>query len=159
MDSLFQTDQNKSSLGGVYPQGESGFTLIEVMVVITILAILAVLVVPRFVGRTDDARIVAAKVQIKNIEEALHLYKLDNGIYPTTDQGVDALFAKPSIGEIPTHWREGGYLPKVPLDTWGHKYIYLSPGSHGDFDLSSYGADGEAGGEGKHADIENWNLE
>jgi len=138
---------------------EKGFTLIEVMVVITILAILAVLVVPRFVGRTDDARIVAAKVQIKNIEEGLHLYKLDNGVYPTTDQGIDALVSKPNVGEIPRHWREGGYLPKTPTDTWGRKYIYLSPGTHGDFDLSSYGADGEAGGEGKSADIENWNLE
>lgn len=138
---------------------ERGFTLIEVMVVITILAILAILVAPKFVGRTDDAKMVAAKVQIRNIEEGLHLYKLDNGVYPTTDQGIDALAVKPTIGEIPTRWREGGYFPKVPLDPWSHKYVYLSPGSHGDFDLASYGADGESGGEGKNADIEGWNLE
>ncbi len=138
---------------------ERGFTLIEVMVVITILAILAILVVPKFVGRTDDAKIVAAKVQIRHIEEGLHLYKLDSGVYPTTDQGIDALVVKPTIGEIPNRWREGGYLPKTPMDPWSHKYVYLSPGSHGDFDLASYGADGESGGEGKNADIEGWNLE
>ncbi len=136
-----------------------GFTLIEVMVVITILAILAALVVPKFVGQADDARIVAAKVQIKNIEGGLALYKLDNGIYPSTDQGLDALVQQPTIGEIPTHWRAGGYLPKVPLDPWSHKYVYFSPGTHGDYDLLSYGADGESGGEGKNADIENWSLE
>jgi len=140
-------------------RGEKGFTLIEVMVVITILAILATLVIPRFMGRTDDARIVAAKVQIKNIEEGLHLYKLDSGNYPTTDQGLEALVAKPNIGEIPKKWREGGYIQKVPTDSWGNKFIYLSPGSHGDFDLSSHGADGETGGEGKNADIEGWNID
>ncbi|MBI3598671.1 MAG: type II secretion system major pseudopilin GspG [Nitrospirae bacterium] len=156
---MFYTDQNQSPIRGLRSQGEKGFTLIEVMVVVTILAILAILVVPKFVGRTDDARIVATKVQIRNIEEGLHFYKLDNGVYPTTDQGLDALVAQPTIGDIPGHWREGGYLAKIPSDQWSHKYVYLSPGSHGDFDLSSYGADGEAGGEGKNADIENWNLE
>jgi len=166
MDCLLRTDHEGLSGANQSPrgnrpslQGEKGFTLIEVMVVITILAILATLVVPRFMGRTDDARIVAAKVQIKNVEEGLHLYKLDSGVYPTTDQGVDALVTKPTIGDIPSRWREGGYLGKVPLDPWGNKYVYLSPGSHGDFDLSSYGADKEAGGEGKNADIEGWNLE
>lgn len=138
---------------------QSGFTLIEIMVVITILAILAVLVVPRLVGRTDDAKRVAAKVQIKNIEQGLQLYKLDSGSYPTTEQGIDALVQKPTVGEIPKNWREGGYLPKIPDDPWGNKYVYLSPGTHGEYDLVSYGADGEAGGEGKNVDIESWNLE
>jgi general secretion pathway protein G len=137
----------------------NGFTLIEVMVVITILAILAALVVPKFVGQADDARVVAAKVQIKNIEGGLALYKLDSGNYPTTDQGLEALVEKPTIGAVPPRWRPGGYLPKVPLDQWSHKYIYFSPGTHGDYDLLSYGADGESGGEGKNSDIANWDLD
>ncbi|MFQ5780781.1 MAG: type II secretion system major pseudopilin GspG [Nitrospiria bacterium] len=138
---------------------ERGLTLIEIMVVVTILAILAALVVPKLVGRTDQARRVAAKVQIKNIEGALQMYKLDNGFYPSTSQGLDALVEKPNIGEIPKNWKEGGYLPKVPKDSWGNPYAYLSPGRHGDYDLVSYGSDGELGGEGKSADIESWDLE
>ncbi len=136
----------------------SGFTLIEVMVVVTILAILAILVVPKIVGRTDDARRTAAVVEIKNLEEALHLYKLDNSFYPTTEQGLEALVTKPSVSPIPERWRSGGYVAKVPKDPWSHPYAYLSPGSHDDFDLVSYGADGERGGEGKDADLENWDL-
>lgn len=137
----------------------AGFTLIEIMVVVTILAILSVLVVPKLVGRTDEAKRVAAKVQIKNIEGALQMYKLDNGDYPSTEQGLDALVQKPSVGTAPKNWREGGYLPKVPKDPWGNPYLYVSPGTHGDFDLSSHAADGESGGEGKNSDIESWNLE
>ena len=137
----------------------AGFTLVEIMVVITILAILAVMVVPRLVGRTDDARRVATQVQIKNIEQGLNLYKLDNGVYPSGEQGLDALVSKPTIGEIPRRWRDGGYLPKIPLDAWGNPYVYAAPGAHGDFDLVSHGADGEAGGEGKDADIENWDIQ
>lgn len=140
-------------------QTQAGFTLIEIMVVITILAILSVLVVPKLVGRTDEAKRVAAKVQIKNIEEALQMYKLDNSVYPSTEQGLDALVHKPSVGQVPKNWREGGYLPKVPGDPWGNPFVYVSPGTHGDFDLVSYGADGENGGEGKSADIESWNME
>lgn len=138
---------------------DAGFTLIEIMVVVFILALLAGIVVPRIMGRTDEARRTSVKVQIKNIEEGLHLYKLDNGIYPSTEQGLDALVAKPTIGSIPMHWREGGYLPRIPKDAWGRDFVYLSPGSHGDFDLLSYGTDGEPGGSGKDEDIENWNLE
>ncbi len=138
---------------------DRGFTLIEIMVVVTILAILAALVVPKLVGRSDDARRVAAKVQIKNIEGALQLYKLDSGIYPSTSQGLDALVEKPNIGQIPKNWKEGGYLAKVPKDPWGNPYAYLSPGRHGDYDLVSYGTDGEQGGEGKSADVESWDLE
>ena len=140
------------------PLAQCGFTLIEVMVVVTILAILAILVVPKIVGRTDDARRTAAIVEIKNIEQALHLYKLDNAVYPTTDQGLEALVTQPAVSPIPERWRSGGYVPKVPKDPWNHTYAYLSPGSHGDFDLASYGADGERGGEGKDADLENWDL-
>jgi len=138
---------------------EEGFTLIEIMVVIIILGLLVAIVAPKILGRTDDARITAAKLQIRQLEEALHLYKLDNGVYPSTEQGLDALVNKPSVGEIPMHWREGGYAPKIPNDPWSHAYVYLSPGAHGDYDLLSYGADGEPGGEGKNRDIESWNIE
>jgi general secretion pathway protein G len=144
--------------GGLLRHAEGAFTLIEVMVVVTILAILAILVVPKIVGRTDDARRTAAIVEIKNLEQALHLYKLDNGVYPTTDQGLEALVTQPSVSPIPERWRSGGDVPKVPKDPWNHAYAYLSPGSHGDFDLVSFGADGERGGEGKDADLENWDL-
>ncbi len=138
---------------------EEGFTLIEIMVVIIILGLLVAIVAPKILGRTDDARITATKLQIRQLEEALHLYKLDNGVYPSTEQGLDALINKPTIGEIPSRWREGGYVPKIPNDPWTHPYVYISPGAHGDYDLSSYGADGEPGGEGKNADIESWNIE
>ncbi len=139
----------------------AGFTLIEIMVVIVILGMLAVLVGPKIIGQTDDAKIADAKVQIKNIETALKLYKLDNGAYPATEQGLQALVVQPTAGVLPKNYREGGYLENknVPKDPWGNDYIYLSPGEHGDFDLSSLGPDGVRGGEGKKAaDIESWNL-
>lgn len=135
-----------------------GFTLIEIMVVIVILALLAALVGPKLMGRTDDAKITDAKVQIKNMETALKLYKLDNGSFPATEQGLGALVSKPTVGLIPKNFKEGGYLEskKVPKDPWGNEYLYVSPGEHGDYDLFSYGADGAKGGEGKNADIGNW---
>jgi general secretion pathway protein G len=138
-----------------------GFTLIELMVVIIILGILAGLIVPRIMGRPEEARQMKAKVQIESIETALKLYKLDNGYYPTTEQGLQALVQPPAVGRLPNAWREGGYLEKskVPKDPWGNEYVYLSPGIHGDFDLISYGADGEPGGGGKDQDINNWELE
>ncbi|MCX7793124.1 MAG: type II secretion system major pseudopilin GspG [Thermodesulfovibrionales bacterium] len=138
-----------------------GFTLIEVLVVIFILSILAAIVAPKIIGRTDDARIAEAKLQIKNFETALKLFKLDNGFYPSTEQGLEALITKPTTGRIPPNYREGGYLEqkKIPLDPWGNPYIYLSPGIHGDYDIISYGADGKEGGEGKDADITNWNIQ
>lgn len=148
-----------TGIGRCRTAGQAGFTLIEIMVVVFILALLAGIVVPRIMGRTDEARRTAAKVQIKNIEEGLHLYKLDNGMYPSTEQGLPALITKPTIGAIPQHYREDGYLPKVPKDPWGHDYVYISPGGHGDFDLMSYGGDGETGGDAKDADIESWNLD
>ncbi len=134
-----------------------GFTLIELMVVIVILGILAGLVLPRFMGRTEEAKKTKARLQIENLEAALKLYKLDNGAYPTTEQGLEALTQKPSTGAIPKNWREGGYLEKtkVPEDPWGRPYVYISPGAKNkDFDLKSMGADGEEGGEGENADIE-----
>lgn len=135
-----------------------GFTLIEVMVVVVILGILAAIIVPRIMGRPEEAKRTKAQVDIKAVEEALSLYKLDNGFYPNTEQGIEALVKKPETAPIPKKWKEGGYLPKVPSDPWGRDYQYLSPGEHGDFDLYSLGADGEPGGEGKDADVESWNL-
>ena len=139
--------------------GQGGFTLIEIMVVVVILAVLVALVAPKIVGRTDDARRTAAKVQMRNIEGALQLFKMDNGFYPSTDQGLEALVNKPSVGEIPRNWNENGYIAKIPKDPWGSQYIYISPGNHGEYDLMSYGADHEQGGEGKNSDVEHWNLD
>ena len=140
---------------------DRGFTLIELMVVIVILGILAGLIVPRIMGRPEEARRTKARVQIVSIETALKLYKLDNGYYPTTEQGLQALVEPPAVGQLPRAWREGGYLEKgkVPKDPWDNEYVYLCPGIHGDFDLVSYGADGEPGGEDKDQDINNWELE
>jgi general secretion pathway protein G len=129
------------------------------MVVVVILGILAGIVVPRLLDRPEEARRTKAAVQIKSIEEALGLFKLDNGFYPSTEQGLEGLVSQPETGRIPTRYRAGGYIKKVPLDPWGNPYIYLSPGAHGDFDLLSYGPDGESGGEGDNADIESWNID
>ena len=138
-----------------------GFTLIEIMVVMVILGILAELIIPRIMGRPEEARRTKARIQIESIETALKLYKLDNGSYPTTEQGLQALVEPPSVGKLANAWREGGYLEKgrVPKDPWDNEYVYLCPGIHGDFDLVSYGSDGETGGEGKDMDINNWELE
>ena len=138
-------------------RGPKGFTLIELMVVIIILGVLAGLVLPRFMGRTEEAKRTKAKLQIESLESALKLYKLDNGNYPSTEQGLDSLVQKPTSGNIPKNWREGGYLEKgtIPIDPWGRAYVYLSPGiQNKDFDLRSLGADGEEGGEGEDQDIE-----
>ncbi|MEW6214368.1 MAG: type II secretion system major pseudopilin GspG [Nitrospirota bacterium] len=139
---------------------EKGFTLLEIIVVVFILSLLAAIIAPRIIGRTDEARIAEAKIQIRNFETALKLFKLDNGFYPGTEQGLEALIEKPTIGRVPNNYREGGYLEqrKIPLDPWGNPYTYVSPGIHGDFDILSYGADGKEGGQGKDADITNWNL-
>lgn len=137
-----------------------GFTLIEIMVVIVILALLAALVGPKIMGRSDDAKVADAKVQIRNIETALKLYKLDNGGYPTTDQGLSSLVAKPTVGQIPNNYKAEGYLESknVPQDPWKNDFIYLSPGEHGDYELCSLGADVAKGGEGKNADICNYDM-
>ena len=138
-----------------------GFTLIELMVVIVILGILAGLIVPRIMGRPEQAKQLKAKMQIESITTALKLYKLDNGMYPSTEQGLLPLVEEPSAGNVPKNWRKGGYLEKgkVPKDPWGNDFVYLSPGIHDDFDILSYGADGVAGGEDKDADINSWELE
>ncbi len=138
-----------------------GFTLIEIMVVIVILGILAGLIVPRIMGRPEEARRTKAALTLRSLDSALKLYKLDNGVYPSTEQGLEALIDKPDTGTVPRNWRDGGYLDssKVPRDPWGNEYVYIHPGEHGGYDLSSYGRDGEKGGEGDDADINLWELE
>lgn len=134
----------------------AGFTLIEIMVVIVILGLLAALVVPKLIGRTEEAKKTQARVQIKHVQQALELFKLDNGFFPGTDQGLEALVRVPDAGRIPKNYRKGGYIDRVPKDPWGNPYVYVSPGTHGDYDISSYGADGVAGGEGEDADVNSW---
>lgn len=132
----------------------SGFTLIEVMVVVVILGVLAALIVPKVLDRPDEARRVAAQQDVAALVQALKLYRLDNHRYPTTAQGLMALVKKPAGEPVPPAWRS--YLERLPLDPWGHPYQYLSPGVQGDMDIFSLGADGEPGGEGNNADIGNW---
>ena len=136
----------------------AGFTLIEVMVVIAILAILAALIVPKVMSRPDEARVVAARQDIAALMQALKLYRLDSKRYPTTEQGLQALVAKPSQAPVPDNWKAGGYVERLPMDPWGKPYQYLNPGLHGEIDVFSYGADGALGGEGFDADIGNWSL-
>ncbi len=130
-----------------------GFTLIEILVVVVILGILATVIVPKIMGRPEEARRTKAVMDIKSIETALNLYKIDNGTFPTTEQGLSALVTQPTSGNVPKKWRAGGYLAKLPKDPWGNEYVYLSPGTNGEYDLLSYGADGEEGGDEKFADI------
>jgi general secretion pathway protein G len=131
-----------------------GFTLIELMVVLVIIGVLAALIVPNVLDRADDARVTAAKTDIANLTQALKLYKLDNQRYPTAEQGLQALAARPTSGPSATNWRP--YVDKLPSDPWGRPYLYLNPGLRGEVDVMSFGADGQAGGEGKNADIGNW---
>ncbi len=140
----------------------SGFTLIELMVVVIILGILALYIGPKIMGEPEKAKRVKAKMDIASLETALKMYKLDNGMYPSTDQGLQSLVSVPDSGVIPKNWRKGGYLEKskVPKDPWGNDFIYISPGVHGDFDLISYGLDGVPGGENEDdKDINNWEIE
>ena len=140
---------------------QAGFTLIELMVVIVILGLLAGIILPRFMGESDKAKQQTARTQMAVLETALKMYKLDNGVYPTTEQGLKALVELPTAGNLPKNWRKGGYLEKgsVPKDPWKNEFIYVSPGSHGDFDLTSLGRDGEPGGEEFDKDINNWEAE
>jgi len=135
-----------------------GFTLIEIMVVIVILGVLAALIVPKVMGRPDEARISATKQDIGSIIQALKLYKLDNMRYPSTEQGLQALVSKPNSAPIPPNWKGNGYLEKLPKDPWGNSYQYLQPGLHGEIDIISLAADGQEGGEGNDADIGSWEL-
>ncbi|NKQ09298.1 type II secretion system major pseudopilin GspG [Pseudomonas sp. SST3] len=137
---------------------QRGFTLIEIMVVVVILGILAALVVPQVMNRPDQAKVTVAKGDIKAISAALDMYKLDNYSYPSTQQGLDALVEKPGGNPQPKNWNRDGYLKRVPKDPWGNEYQYLSPGTQGQFDLYSYGADGKQGGSDLNADIGNWDL-
>jgi len=141
------------------PRHQSGFTLIEIMVVVVILSILAAIVVPRIMDRPDEARIVKAKQDIRAMEAALNLYRLDNYNYPSTEQGLEALISQPTTPPEPPNWKEGGYVDRLPRDPWGSDYQYLSPGENGTFDLYSLGADGQLGGEGIAEDIANWDLQ
>lgn len=131
-----------------------GFTLIELMVVLVIIGVLAALIVPNVLDRADDARTTAARTDITNLMQALKMYRLDNQRYPTAEQGLQALIAKPGSGPSPNNWRP--YLEKLPNDPWGRPYQYLSPGVKGEVDVMSFGADGQSGGEGKNADIGSW---
>ncbi|MFO8004101.1 type II secretion system major pseudopilin GspG [Thioalkalivibrio sp.] len=140
-------------------RGARGFTLIEIMVVVVILGILAAIVVPRVMDRPDDARITKVKQDIRTLESALNLYRLDNFRYPTTDQGLDALVERPRSGPEAPQYREGGYMDRLPSDPWGNPYQYLNPGRHGDFDVFSHGANGRRGGEGIEGEIGNWNMD
>jgi general secretion pathway protein G len=137
---------------------QRGFTLLEIMVVVVILGILAALVVPKIIGRPDEARVMAAKQDIASLMQALKLYRLDNQRYPVTEQGLQALVTRPTIAPLPTNWKAGGYVERLPKDPWGNPYQYLNPGVRGEIDIFSLGADGALGGEGNDADIGSWYL-
>ena len=162
--SAFLTQKSRSKAPGVTrfsksaPKkgGDSGFTLIEIMVVIAIIGILATLIVPKIMGRPDEARATAAKHDVGTLVQAFKLYRLDIGRYPTTEQGIRALVEKPTSEPVPQNWKAGGYLDSIPKDPWGNPYQYANPGTHGEIDVFSYGSDGKPGGTGNDADIGNW---
>lgn len=133
-----------------------GFTLIEILVVVVIIGILAAVVVPRFMDEPDQARAVKARQDVEAIVTALNMYRLDNSVYPSTQQGLEALVERPSGRPEAPNWKEGGYLDRLPDDPWGRPYLYLNPGVHGDIDVWSNGANGQPGGEGINAEIGNW---
>ena len=134
-----------------------GFTLIEIVIAIAILAILSAIVIPRVVGRVEDARVARAKSDIQALGTALNLYKLDNFAYPSTEQGLEALVSKPAGSPEARNWKQGGYIERLPKDPWGNDYQYISPGQRGEVDVYSLGADAQLGGEGAAADVGNWN--
>lgn len=136
-----------------------GFTLIEIMVVVAILGILAAIITPQIMDRPSKARVTAAKQDIRVIESALNMYKLDNYNYPSTEQGLEALVEKPDGDPPAPNWQQGGYLDQVPKDPWGRQYKYLKPGQHGEIDVYTLGADGKKGGEGPNRDLGNWNVD
>ena len=138
---------------------QRGFTLLEVMVVIVILGLLATLVLPRVLGRQDQAMVTKAKADVQALSTALKMYKLDNFTYPSTDQGLEALIKQPTGEPLAKNWKTGGYIERLPTDPWGNPYQYLSPGENMEVDIWSFGADGRTGGEGVDGEIGNWNLD
>ena len=154
----FSLDAGAARLARKPRRAQLGFTLIEIMVVVVILGILAALVAPNVIRRIDDARVTKAKQDIRAYETALNLYRMDNFRYPTTDQGLQSLVTRPADPNI-RNWKEGGYIDGLKKDPWGNDYAYISPGTRGDYDLYTLGADGQPGGEGNDADIGNWTIE
>ena len=140
-------------------RNQKGFTLIEILVVVVILGILAGIVVPRLLGEPEKARSTKAQIQIRSFEDTLARFKMENGFFPSTEQGLQALVEKPRTGKIPSNYRDKGYIKRIPNDPWGSQYIYLSPGIHDDYDILSYGPDGASGGDGDDADINSWEIE
>ena len=135
---------------------QGGFSLVEILVVLVIMGLLISVVAPTVLNRADDARVQKVHADFKAIETSLKIYRLDNYVYPTTEQGLQALVEPSALDPEPRNFKEGGYLPELPIDPWGRPYLYLSPGEHGEIDLYSLGADGLSGGEGQNADIGNW---
>ena len=142
-----------------HPAKDAGFSLLELMVVVVIMSILALVIVPRVIDRPDQARIARVQSDIAVLQNALQLYKLDNLQYPSTEQGLSALVERPTRAPEPPNWASGGYIDRLPADPWGGEYQYLSPGVHGDFDVFTYGADGQTGGDGANADLGSWSFE
>jgi len=142
----------------VRPRSNAGFSLIEILIVVVIIGILASFVVVNVVGRDDDARVVAAKQDVSVLMSGLAIYRLDNGVYPSSEQGLRALVEKPTVGEAPRNWKSGGYIKKLPKDPWGTDYQYLNPGIKGEVDVVSLGADRRPGGDGYNADIGSWDT-
>ncbi|WOJ98412.1 type II secretion system major pseudopilin GspG [Congregibacter brevis] len=140
-------------------RAQAGFSLVEILVVLVIMGLLISIVAPTVLNRADDARIQKAQADFKAIETALKIYRLDNYVYPSTEQGLEALVSASSIDPAPRNFKDGGYLAEVPLDPWGRPYLYLSPGENGDVDIYTLGADGLSGGEDQNADIGNWKSE
>ncbi len=134
----------------------SGFSLVEILVVLVIMGLLISIVAPTVLNRADEARIQKAQADFKAIETALKIYRLDNYVYPTTEQGLEALVEPSSLDPEPRNFKQGGYLPELPVDPWGRPYLYLNPGEHGEIDIYTLGADGLSGGEGQNGDIGNW---
>ena len=140
------------------PRNSRGFTLIELMIAVVIIGILAAIIAPNVIGRLHDAKVSAAKQDVATLAQSLSMYKIDNGRFPTGEQGLKALVEKPSGSPPPNNWRSGGYIARLPNDPWGNPYQFANPGLHGDIDVFSLGADAKPGGEGEGADIGSWNL-